>query len=489
MNRRFLASMGSVLILAFAGADEHVVASSGTPQHVLLNDEDRENPTQVPATLHSGYVDGDLVWTAFQFWLSKSTTISRVAVYCAPSDDSGDPIDIGSLVVGVRIYADTNAAPGQLLATREELSASGVPGDEPACTGSSLGTAASLGRLAFDLGEDVTLGPGSYWATIYGMEGQDSTQYDLRLIGGAPGGSTNEYALQSSNSGTLWSAWTTGQWIMPSFREDLFGASRNAAEMPAKSIYRAGYEIYGHNSAGAEETGSSIDGVLGIANWCDGHTFDYYDEPFCEAYQYYPASFPVSAPWQLNASYLNVDLYLFAGTGNNEHPQIICTLDLRLLGTHGPAHFTTLGLQPGTYRLEVHERPYTVWRWGCIDNGPPPREVHQTNFTGFGHSFLSVNLGAVTIADDTAISLGVVDVGNGDTNIDGIVNLFDLNMILATYGCRMFNDPECNCNCVDNPPDWECYFMNNDTNYDGIIDMFDVNTVLANWGLQGPSRW
>ncbi len=48
----------------------------------------------------------------------------------------------------------------------------------------------------------------------------------------------------------------------------------------------------------------------------------------------------------------------------------------------------------------------------------------------------------------------------GDANMDGVVDIFDINVVSANW-----NGP---------PPD-------GDVNYDGVIDIFDINAISANW--------
>jgi hypothetical protein len=52
----------------------------------------------------------------------------------------------------------------------------------------------------------------------------------------------------------------------------------------------------------------------------------------------------------------------------------------------------------------------------------------------------------------------------GDANMDGAVNIFDINLVSANW-----NGP---------PPD-------GDVNYDGMIDIFDINLISANWSPTG----
>jgi len=64
--------------------------------------------------------------------------------------------------------------------------------------------------------------------------------------------------------------------------------------------------------------------------------------------------------------------------------------------------------------------------------------------------------------------------GDGDINLDGTVNIFDINGVSAN---------------------WNTAGPQGDANGDGIVNIFDINLISSNWGATGatavpePASW
>jgi PEP-CTERM motif/Dockerin type I domain len=142
------------------------------------------------------------------------------------------------------------------------------------------------------------------------------------------------------------------------------------------------------------------------------------------------------------------------GLGTDDLDALIVQ-DRGTLGVYDAADFVAFSLAPGSASL-AHIA-------GASSGGGDvllPRPFGAGG--GFPSLFLAASIFGLTATDNLdAIDVIKTTYPPGDVNFDGVVNIFDINLVSANW-----NGP--------GPA--------GDANFDGIVNIFDINLISANWG-------
>jgi Thrombospondin type 3 repeat len=163
-------------LLASLGAHAEVVYDNGTPADTYREDIYWENES------------------ADSFVLSSTSTIGSIGFY-ASQNNNGPNWDFG---VTYNIYADSEGAPGELLATGKSVS---LAVNDSRFSG-SYGPAK---LITFNLGETLVLSPGQYWLGLTDVKAYSDTQgfHYGRWIASTDWGAGFAYSRRSSSENWL----------------------------------------------------------------------------------------------------------------------------------------------------------------------------------------------------------------------------------------------------------------------------------------------
>lgn len=408
---------------------DRVVYSSGSPAFVLdtAASTDPANPAVRRLTYSSGRTNSTNTerWTATPFHIAYTDTVNALEI----------PYAVGSTApsnYGFRIYKADGALGG--------------PGTQVTSGSGSMSTLAPV-RYVYPNGYQVdnfvrvtfpaaVLTPGDYWFTFYGTGGE------IILYGGAPGGLGRNHLWRRTTPASSWQQYSlaTNDTRMPNYGQaGLFDATYPVAGPNPNDLYQIAFRLL--NVGG---TGTLITGQV-----------------------------------QGDVTTLPVPALLSDGT-----PQVY---ELRLLDAGGSdamvfsfatvadGTFSVGPVLAGTYTITLRAGCAYVGRYGLYN---PDGSVisQQTTYQGLGVPWLGMTWPSAAVSG-ASFGLGFVGLSSGDTNLDGVIDVFDLNNVLVVFGADATVAPM--------PPGFLSLF---DLNGDRRVDVFDFNAVLSNFGKSGPHR-
>ncbi|MEP0766293.1 MAG: hypothetical protein HRF45_07120 [Fimbriimonadia bacterium] len=470
MKLHMLIAMLSMVVLSRSDdpSKHHLLFSSGAPEVALPWDSnavqrpyappDASDPDLTPIVPY--VVSSADSRYAMRFVLRSSARVDllQLAVRAGAPD-----------AVSVRIYADNDGVPGQLIesASRDE-------------SGDAVWTATyyspnavwfvdqSVLYLVVDFTQQssgISLDAGAYWMTVHG------TDDPLNICTGAPGGSNRSLGIRFTDDSD-WEDFETWAYAAASYSTNIvrwFSSGWFGNELPGSSIYRpsfALYELPQQSGLG----GGRLTGSICISGWAGDNRDNY----FREDSGFVPEITPESLWWTYWS--LSADIVLTAP--GELRPIIVETVALTPDDSAPRLSYDVRHLQPGTYDVYIFPRHYHVAKWTCSDGQD---DYGQTYLRGLGHPFVPTCLGqGVLLTENQQTVLGPSSVASGDVDLDASVALSDVSLVLLHLGSTVRGS------C---PPSWESYHLACDVNCDGSIDLADLSLVLINLSAQGPSRW
>lgn len=415
-------------LLSVLSFGDRTVYASGAPAFVL--DTAVQNPA-APLVFRLGFISGNTSgasqrWTATPFHVAYTDTINAIEVAWTYGTTT-------AANYGYRIYkADgSGGAPGTTVVSGTGTIASLTYRRHEYPNGFEADNYARIGIST------TVLTPGDYWITFYGTDGE------LVWYAGAPGGLNKGHNYRRTTSSSSYAQYTiaANDTRLPNYGlGGMYDTVYPTAGPNPNDLYQTAFSIIGTGAGGTE-----LKGTISETGWAMLPTYALSDGT--------PQVFELRLVDPSNGKDASVHSFSVDATGK----------------------FNLGNVTSGTYNIIIRSVSSYVGKFGIYTtSGTAVSE--QSIYQALGMPFLGVQLNGVSVSG-ASVDLGVIDLFAGDVNLDGAIDLTDLNSELVNFDLNSTVAPV---------PDG--FLSLYDLNGDRKVDLFDLNACMTSFGLTGPHR-